>query len=57
MLQGKLTLAAGSQRSSFHEAASRGELLRLIRNGPPLAVFVLGLARYATDTANEDCAA
>ena len=29
-LQGKLSLATGSERSTLHEAASRGELLRLI---------------------------
>ncbi len=30
VLQGKLSLATGSERASLHEAASRGELLRLI---------------------------
>ncbi len=53
-LRGKLTLAAGSERSHLHEAASRVELLGLIANGPPLGLFVLGLARYAKDAGQED---
>ncbi len=53
-LRAKLTLATGSDRSRFHEAASRVELLRLIENGPPLGLFVLGLARYANDAGQQD---
>jgi hypothetical protein len=53
-LQGKLSLATGSERSKLHEAASRAELLRLIGNGAPLGLFVLGLARYANDDEQED---
>jgi Cytochrome c554 and c-prime len=48
-LRGKVNLATGSDRAALHEAASRAELLRLIGNGPPLGLFVLGLARYAND--------
>ena len=53
-LRAKLTLVTGSDRSRFHEAASRVELLRLIENGPPLGLFVLGLARYANDAGQQD---
>ena len=54
VLEGKLSLATGSERATLHEAASRGELLRLIGNGAPLGLFVLGLARYANDAGQED---
>jgi tetratricopeptide (TPR) repeat protein len=53
-LRAKFTLATGSERSVLHEAASQGELLRLIGNGAPLGVFVLGIARYANDVGRED---
>ncbi len=53
-LQGKLALGTGAERSVQHEAASRVELLRLIPDAPPLGLFVIGLARFATDTDQED---
>jgi hypothetical protein len=53
-LQGKLSLATGSERSTLHAAASRAELMRLITNGAPLGLFVLGLARFANDDKQED---
>ena len=53
-LRGKLTMATGGDRSRFHEAASRVELLGLIGKGPPLGLFVLGLARYADAAGEED---
>jgi hypothetical protein len=53
-LQGKMALSTGSDRAALHEAASRGELLRKIPTGPPLALFVLGLACYSSDAEQED---
>ena len=53
-LQGKLALATGRERGVLHEAASRGELLRKIPNGPALGLFVLGLAQYAQNADAED---
>ena len=49
-----MALATGSDRATLHEAASRGELLRKIPNGPPLALLVLGLACYSSDSEQED---
>jgi hypothetical protein len=53
-LQGKLALATGRERGVLHEAASRGELLRKIPNGPALGLFVLGLAQYSKNADDED---
>ena len=50
----RLALATGSERSAFHEAVRRSELLHLIGNGAPLGLFVLGIARYANDAGKED---
>ena len=49
-----MALATGSDRATLHEAASRGELLRKIPSGPPLALLVLGLACYSSDAEQED---
>jgi hypothetical protein len=53
-LLSKLALAADHERVVHQEAASRVELLGAIPGGPPLAMFVLGLARYANDADQED---
>jgi hypothetical protein len=52
-LQGRMALATGRERNALQEAASRGELLREIPNGPALAVLVLGLAGYSSDAAQQ----
>ncbi len=49
-----VTLATGSRRSALHEAAGRCELLRSIGSGASLGLFALGLARYSSDTTQED---
>ena len=47
-------LATGSERSALHQAAGRCELLRSIGSGASLGLFALGLARYSSDTTQED---
>ncbi len=53
-LEARITLATGSERSALHEAAGRCELLRSIGSGASLGLFALGLARYSSDTIQED---
>jgi hypothetical protein len=54
VFEGKIASATGEERARIHEAARRVEVLRLIPGGPPLATLVLGLARFADHSSQED---
>jgi hypothetical protein len=49
-IQARLATAAGPERERLRDAAQRVESLRAINGGPPLALFVLGLASFTKDS-------
>ena len=46
-MDSKLAKAKGHERFKLREAADRLDFLRAIPGGPPLGLFVAGMARYA----------
>jgi hypothetical protein len=53
-IRSKLASAAGPDRDMLRDAADRVESLQAIAGGPPLALLVAGLARFASDIEHED---
>ncbi len=53
-MQGKMAKATGHERFKLRTAADQVDILRAIPGGPPLGVLVAGMARYASNSDQDD---